>query len=103
MPKKGSHYLATIEREVQRRVGDARVVHTQMCLDAATIAANEVFSMGESRVEAFTVAFSRALRDIATITAEDTCDMEYTKAKIDGALKRICGKHFVPWEERYEC
>lgn len=97
----GSHYLAQVQREVKRQLTEARAVHTQMCLDDAIIAANEVFSMGESRVEPFVRAFSETLTDIATITVEDTRDLEYTKAKVDGALRRICGKHFQPWEERY--
>lgn len=97
----GSHYLTQVQREVERKLAQARAVHTQMCLDAAIIAANEVFSMGESRVEPFVRAFSETLTDIAKITVEDTSDLEYTKAKVDGALRRICGKHFQPWEERY--
>lgn len=26
---------------------------------------------------------------------------EYTRGVVDRRLKKICGEHFVPWEERY--
>lgn len=78
---------AAAEARYQKRLHASMDMLLQMCLDAAMIAANEVFNMGPSRVEAFCNAFSE--------------DMEYTKAKLDQRLKQICGDKFQPWEERY--
>ena len=33
--------------------------------------------------------------------ADGDREIEYTKAKIDGALQRILGEAFRPWDERY--
>lgn len=90
-----------INQAAHQRVVDTRQTHTQMCLDAAMIAANDVFNMGESRCMAFAQAFTENLMKIATTALEDTGDLEYTKAKVDGRLQQICGKHFSPWAERY--
>ena len=94
---KRSGYLQRVRQDVNRQLSESRSIHTQMCLDAA----NEVFNMGPSRVEAFCNAFSDALVSIAQMTVSDTPDMEYTKAKLDQRLKQICGDKFQPWEERY--
>jgi len=32
----------------------------------------------------------------------DTADNEYTVAKTEEALKRACGRHYVPREQRYD-
>ena len=98
---KRSGYLRRVRQDVNRQLTESRSIHTQMCLDAAMIAANEVFNMGPSRALAFLVAFSQALVEIAEMTVSDTPDMEYTKIKLDQRLKQICGNNFQPWEERY--
>lgn len=91
-------------RAVTAQVANARAVHTQMCLDAAMIAANEVFNMGPTRCEDFACAFTEALNEIAHMTVNDAKgdkDLWYTKAKVDDRLKKICGDKFAPWDERY--
>ena len=98
---KKSGYLQRVQQNVNRQLMESRSIHTQMCLDAAMIAANDIFNMGPSRVEAFCNAFNEALTSIATMTINDTRDMEYTKTKLDQRLKQICGDKFQPWEERY--
>ena len=83
---------------------ESRRVHTQMCLDAAMIAANEVFNMGPTRAKTFADAFSSALKEIATMTVQDgksDKQLWFTKAKLDERLKQICGENFQPREERY--
>ena len=101
MSKRRSNYLARVQAATRREVSEIQNTHTQMCLDAAMIAANEVFKMGPKRAPAFAQAFQRTLMDIARMTVNDTRDMEYTKAKLDARLKEICGENFVPWDERY--
>ena len=96
-----SGYIQRVQNSVNRQLTESRPIHTQMCLDAAMIAANEVFQMGPGRAEAFASAFSQALTDIAEMAVSDTKDLEYSKAKLDERLIQICGEHFVPWEGRY--
>ena len=101
---KRSGYLHRIQRDVNRQLSESRSIHTQMCLDAAMIAANEVFNMGPSRAKTFADAFSSALKEIATMTVQDgksDKQLWFTKAKLDERLKQICGENFQPWEERY--
>lgn len=89
---------------VSNQVAASRHIHSQMCKDAALLAANKVFNMGPSRAPEFSEAFDEALRDIAVMTIKDGKDdkqLWYTKEKVDRELKRICGEHFVPWEDRY--
>lgn len=93
-------YLAS----VQAGIAASRHIHTQMCMDAAMIAANEVFNMGPTRCKDFADAFSEALCSTAETTVEDAKSdkkLWYTKEKLDERLKKICGEHFVPWEVRY--
>lgn len=101
---KRSGYLQRVRRDVNRQLMESRSIHTQMCLDAAMIAANEVFNMGPSRAKAFADAFSSALKEIATMTVQDgksDKQLWFTKTKLDERLKQICGENFQPWEERY--
>ena len=101
---KRSGYLQRVRQDVNRQLTESRSIHTQMCLDAAMIAANEVFNMGPARAKAFADAFSSSLNEIADMTVSDgKTDRElwFTKSKLDERLKRICGEYFQPWEERY--
>ena len=101
---KRSGYLQRVRQDVNRQLSESRSIHTQMCLDAAMIAANEVFNMGPSRAKAFADAFSSSLNEIADMTVSDgKTDRElwFTKSKLDERLQKICGEHFQPWEERY--
>ena len=94
-------YLAS----VQAGIAASRHIHTQMCMDAAMIAANEVFNMGPTRCQEFAEAFIIALHEIANMTVQDgkkDKELWYTKGKLDERLKKICGEHFQPWEERYK-
>ncbi len=101
MSKRQRNYVARVQAAAHKQVAELHMTHTQMCMDAAMIAANEVFGMGPKRAKAFADEFSKALTGIAQMGVEDTPDMEYTKAKVDARLKEICGENFVPWDERY--
>lgn len=98
---KQSALLKIARAEVNRQLADRTAVHTQMCMDAAVIAANEVFNLGPSRVDRFCKAFSDALMELAEMTVSDTKDMVYTKEKLDDRMKKICGSSFQPWDVRY--
>lgn len=92
---------ATIQTAVDKAVRERVLIHTQMCLDAASMAANDVFNMGPSRAPQFAAAFSRYIQEIAHTADEDTPDLEYTWATMDKRLAQIYGEHFVPAKERY--
>lgn len=89
-------------KRLNAKRADRTMFLTQMCKDAALIAANEALGMGEGRCMAFSKAFDRVFNEIVHICMEDTSDIEYTKDVIDRQLKAICGKHFSPWEDRYK-
>lgn len=93
--------------EAQWRARSARKVRTaiQMAKDAADIAANEVFGLGEGRAVRWTQVYSRVLHEMMEMVSEDgeaDPEIAYSKAKIDARLKEINGKHFQPWNVRYE-
>ncbi len=101
------HRAEITELETKHNAETARVVlvTAQMAKDAADMAANDVFSLGEGRAEQWTKAFSKYFHDIMELVHEDGMDdpeIVYAKAKIDERLKQINGKHFQPWPERYE-
>ena len=101
---KRSGYLQRVRQDVNRQLMESRHIHTQMCLDAAMIAANSVFNMGPTRCLDFVQAFNQALSEIAQMTIEDgkeDKELWKTKDALDNELKRICGEHFEPWEVRY--
>lgn len=103
MPKNNA-FLAAVDWQANRIIMETRHIHTQMCLDAAMIAANEVFNMGPTRCLDFVKAFNQALSEIANMTVEDgKTDKELWKTKdaLDKTLKKICGENFEPWEVRY--
>lgn len=90
---------------VSNQVAASQHIHSQMCKDAAFLAANKVFNMGPGRVEKFSEAFDEALREIAIMTIKDgkhDKELWHTKDTLDRRMKQICGEHFVPWEERYQ-
>ena len=99
--KKNSAFILMVQKEVQR----SRRILVQMCLDAAMIAANEVFNMGPGRCEAFCSAFNATMDELARMTLEDGKDdkqLWHTKAVLDERLKAICGDKFQPWATRYQ-
>ena len=101
---KENAYLRKVKSEVNKQILQSKKIYIQMCLDAAMIAANEVFNMGPTRCTEFANAFSDALNTIAKTTVDDAKSdksLWYTKDKLDERLKKICGEHFVPWDQRY--
>lgn len=77
-------------------------INKQICLDAADMAANDVFHMGPDRSQLFHERFEHYYHSIAEMANGDTEDLLYTKTKMDQRLKQILGKFFRPWKERYK-
>lgn len=100
-----SNLAAVIDREVHRRLADYTNCRMQMAFDAAVLAANEVFNMGQGRAAAFGEAFMRYSDDIAGMFTEDGKSddtLEYSKATLDRRIREIVGDdNFSPFNVRY--
>ena len=94
--KYASHYDALYHAKIGMTL--------QLAQDAAMIAANEVLQMGPGRAPDFAAVMRDTVNEITGVMLDDQKDDEkfaYTRGVIDRRLKKICGEHFVPWEERY--
>ena len=81
-----------------------RLFTIQQCKDMMLLAANAEFGFGPERLKRLSDAYDATFMEYATVTLDDAKSdkqLWYTKGKVDQELKRICGEHFVPWEERY--
>lgn len=105
MAKKPNAMLAKIEAQYRAVSAHKVNVALQMAKDVADMAAHEVFGLGEGRAEKWTKVYSEILDDMMHMVAADGKDdpeFAYAKTKIDERLKQINGKHFQPWEVRYD-
>lgn len=94
--KYAAHYAALYHAKIGMTL--------QLAQDAAMIAANEVLQMGPGRAPDFANKMRGVVNEIADVMLADQKDDEkfaYTRGVVDRRLKKICGDHFVPWEERY--
>ena len=94
--KYAAHYAALYQAKMRMTL--------QLAQDAAMIAANEVLQMGPGRAPDFANKMREVVNEIADVMLADQKDDEkfaYTRGVVDRRLKKICGEHFVPWEERY--
>lgn len=94
--KYAAHYAALYQAKMRMTL--------QIAQDAAMIAANEVLQMGPKRAPDFANKMREVVNEIADVMLADQKDDEkfaYTRGVVDRRLKKICGEHFVPWEERY--
>ena len=101
---KPNAFLAKMEAQYRAMSAHKVNVALQMAKDVADIAANEVFGMAEGRAEKWTKVYSETLNDMMQMVSQDGKDdpeFIYAKTKIDERLKQINGKHFQPWEVRY--
>ena len=94
--KYAAHYAALYQAKMRMTL--------QLAQDAAMIAADEVLQMWPGRAPEFAAAMRDVVNEIADVMLADQKDDEkfaYTRGVVDRRLKKICGEHFVPWEERY--
>lgn len=99
----GNTYLLKQAEEKRKRLKRQDVL-TQMCLDAAMIAANETFQRKGSIIIEFAAKMMSIFEEIAINTVEDAKDdpeFIYTKTKLDERLKSILGDSYQCWDERY--
>ena len=104
MPKQ-SAYLKRLQLNKALAIERDRVFTMQWCADAAILAAHEVFNRKGEKLVEVALTMQRYSQEIASLTLDDAKndkDIEYTKAKVDKALKDILPEErFQPWDERY--
>lgn len=96
--------LQKLEAKYEAKNRYTRLFSVQQSYDMVAIAANEAFGFGPERVKTLLETLDKVYTEYATMVLEDAkTDKEiwYAKDKIDSKLKAICGKYFIPWEERY--
>lgn len=104
MAKPKNAFLARQEARTRALCDEQRLFTIQQCCDVLLIAANRAFGFGPVRLHRLLVAYQNVFVEYATMALDDGADdpdIIYTRAKVDEALRRICGEWFRPWEERY--
>lgn len=97
---------AKVLRMAQERVSaDRAEIRAQIDMDAACMAANDVFQMGPTRAKAFCEAMAMYTMEIGDMVLEDAkgdATLEYSKTTLDRRIREIVGdENFQPWEVRY--
>lgn len=94
--------LVDAQRAASMRYANIR---GQIDLDAAMMAANEVFQMGPGRAKQFQDAMIEYVNEISSMFVEDSkgdATLEYSKATLDKRIESIVGEeNFEPWDIRY--
>lgn len=109
MPPKTNPMIQKIEAKYEayyQNLFQAKIdMAMQVVQDAACFAAHDMFKMGPGRAIDFCASIRDYTNEMMKLMKNDLTDdqdYEYTKAKIDEALKRIVGEqNFTPWESRY--
>ena len=105
---KPSAYLQRIRAAGVKDAYIRRLFTIQQCKDMMLIAASDALGAGPERLrrlsESFDAAFALYLKKALEEAngGEGDKDIMATRAAIDGKLAEICGKHFKPWEVRYD-
>ena len=96
-----SAYIKALQSAFNSGTEEGERFGMQLMADLVTLALNQEFGFGPERLMRFCKAISKKYGDFADLWNGDTKDVEYSKAVLDRALKQICGKYFIPWDERY--
>lgn len=90
--------------EIRAAEAQARNFTIQQCKDMMLLAAHDAFGFGEERLKRLSDAYDATFMQYAEMVLSDAAEDKriwYSKGKVDQELRRVCGKYFVPWEERY--
>lgn len=100
-----AYMAAEIQTRVKQLVAEQTKARLCLGMDAAILAAHEVFGLGPGRAAAFRDAYVESMEELAGLfidDAEGDSRLEYAKAKRDEALRRIVGDElFVPFDAAY--
>jgi hypothetical protein len=105
--KLGPVVEAMAQARTKQLVAEQTKARLCMGMDAAILAAHEVFGLGPGRAAAFRDAYVSSMEELAELFIQDADQhgddrLEYAKAKRDEAIRRIVGDElFVPFEQAY--
>ena len=102
---KPSAFLKRISAAAKRDREDRTWYTMMQSQDIAMIALNDAFGFGEDRLKRFSDAYIKAWQDWAAAINADSKDdktAEYSLTRFEDRLKKICGKHYTPKEERWK-
>lgn len=74
----------------------------QWYIDQALICAERVFNTDPGKLREFCTELEKHRNEFVDLWNKDTKDAEYTMTILDRELEPICGKYFVPFDQRYE-
>lgn len=104
--KKGSAQAQSyaVRKKIDDEVTAVSIIaYTQQeMLDAMALCLSEFYGFGAERQRKFKEALETKYTEIHALQKTDTDDGEYSRTKIEEALKRACGKYYVPHDERYD-
>lgn len=99
---KQSGYLKRLQAQKEAEQRKSNVHALQMGLDVAVIALAREFGFGPERLNRFRNMYQTAWDEYVDLINNDTDDLTYAYAKMDDALKAVCGEYYTPREIRYD-
>lgn len=104
---KQSAMMLTATKMARHIIAEQTPARLQMGLDAALMAAHEVFQLGPGRAQQFLKAYNDAMQKLAELYIED-CEenhdkqIDYAKGTRDALIRSIVGEgNFVPFDKSY--
>ena len=93
--------LARLKAQHQAELLAARMTARQETADFFLMALNFEFRFGPKRLARVTKRVNELMNAEYDLGDTDTKDNDYTREKHEDLMKQICGKHYVPRNERY--
>ena len=95
-------YLAKLRTEYARGFVTSGRFHRQLMTDLSVIVLAQDFGFSPEQLLKYCRELGKLHDEYADIFNTDSADTEYSRTKLDDALREVCGPLFVPWEGRYE-
>lgn len=99
---KQSAYLKRLQAQKEAEQRKSNVHALQMGLDVAVLALAREFGFGPERLNRFRNRYQEVWDEYTDLISGDTDDLDYAYAKMDDALKAVCGEYYSPREQRYD-
>lgn len=97
----GMNMMARLQAKHQIELRAARLASRQEAADFFLAAVNKEFGFGPKRQARLIARFNALMEEAYNISDGDTVDQEYARAKHEEMMRQVCGKAYVPREERY--
>ena len=94
-------YIDRLRQEYARGFLVSGRFHRQLMTDLAILVLAQDYGFDPGKLYDFVKKLSQLHDEYADIWNRDSKDTEYSRAKLDNALKAVCGDLFVPWDMRY--